>query len=256
MSELAVNVDGLCVMYGSTRAVDSLSFKIKRGEIYGLLGPNGAGKSSTLKVLAGILEPSFGKVEIFGKPISEEVEVKRLIGYVPEETVLLESLTPREFFEFIASVRGLGREVNLRLSKLVSAFELNEYFDTPIATLSMGTKRKVSVISALLHEPPLLILDEPLIGLDARSSRILKELIVHHANKGGAVVFSTHIMEVAEKICHKVGIINKGRLVGEGTVSELRQLIRSAEGSLEDIFLKVTQQEAGIRDLIAALEEG
>lgn len=256
MSELAVNVDGLCVVYGSTRAVDGLSFKIKCGEIYGLLGPNGAGKSSTLKVLAGILEPSHGNVEIFGKSISEEVEVKRLIGYAPEETVLLESLTPREFFEFIASVRGLGKEVNLRLSKLVLAFELTEYFDTPIATLSMGTKRKVTIVAALLHEPPLLILDEPLIGLDARSSRILKELIVHHASKGGAVVFSTHIMEVAEKICHRVGIINKGKLVGEGTVSELRQLIRSTEGSLEDIFLKVTQQETGIRDLIAALEEG
>ncbi|MCS7124086.1 MAG: ABC transporter ATP-binding protein [Candidatus Bathyarchaeota archaeon] len=256
MSELAVNVDGLCVMYGSFKAVDGLSFKINRGEIYGLLGPNGAGKSSTLKVLAGILEPSYGKVEIFGKPISEEIEVKKLIGYVPEESILLESLTPREFFEFIASVRGLSGEVNPRLSKLVLAFELTEYFDTPIATLSMGTKRKVSVISALLHEPPLLILDEPLIGLDARSSRILKELIVHHARKGGAVVFSTHIMEVAEKICHRVGIIHKGKLVGEGTVSELRQLIRSAEVSLEDIFLKVTQQEAGIRDLIVALEEG
>lgn len=243
-------------MYGSTRAVDCLSFKIKRGEIYGLLGPNGAGKSSTLKVLAGILEPTHGKVEIFGRSISEEIEVKKLIGYVPEETILLDSLSPREFFEFIASIRGLDRDVNLRLYKLVSAFELTEYFDTPIATLSMGTKRKVSVIAALLHEPPLLILDEPLIGLDARSSRILKELIVHHANKGGAVVFSTHIMEVAEKICHRVGIINKGKLVGEGTVGELRQLIRSAEGSLEDIFLKVTQQEAGIRDLIAALEEG
>ncbi|MEM0357428.1 MAG: ABC transporter ATP-binding protein [Candidatus Bathyarchaeia archaeon] len=256
MSELAVNVDGLCVMYGSTKAVDGLSFKIKRGEIYGLLGPNGAGKSSTLKVLAGILEPTYGKVEVFGKPISDEIEVKKLIGYVPEETILLESLSPREFFEFIASVRGLDRDVNLRLHKLVSAFELTEYFDTPIATLSMGTKRKVSVIAALLHEPPLLILDEPLIGLDARSSRILKELIVRHANKGGAIVFSTHIMEVAEKICHRVGIINKGKLVGEGTVGELRQLIRSAESSLEDVFLKVTQQEAGIRDLIAALEEG
>jgi len=256
MSEFAVDVEGLCVMYGSIRAVDGLSFKIKRGEIYGLLGPNGAGKSSTLKVLAGILEPSYGKVEVFGRPISDEVEVKRLIGYVPEETVLLESLTPREFFEFITSIRGLDREVNLRLSKLVLAFELTEYFDTPIATLSMGTKRKVSIIAALLHEPPLLILDEPLIGLDARSSRILKELIAHHANKGGAVVFSTHIMEVAEKICHRIGIIHRGKLVGEGTVGELRQLIRSTEGSLEDIFLKVTQQEAGIKDLIEALEEG
>ncbi|MEM1539451.1 MAG: ABC transporter ATP-binding protein, partial [Candidatus Bathyarchaeia archaeon] len=209
----------------------------------------------TLKVLVGILEPNYGKVEVFGNPISREAEVKKLIGYVPEETTLIESLTPREFFEFVASVRGLNMEVNSKLSKLVSAFELNEYFDTPLAALSMGNKRKVAVIAALLHDPPLLILDEPLIGLDARSSKILKELMVHHAEKGGAVVFSTHIMEIAEKICHKVGIINRGRLVGEGTVDELRQLIRSAESSLEDIFLKVTQQEEGLKELIAALEE-
>lgn len=119
----------------------------------------------------------------------------------------------------------------------------------------MGNKRKVAVIAVLLHDPPLLILDEPLIGLDARSSKILKELMVHHASRGGAVVFSTHIMEIAEKICHKVGIINRGKLVGEGTVNELRQLIRSAESSLEDIFLKVTQQEASLKELINALEE-
>ncbi|MEM2319806.1 MAG: ABC transporter ATP-binding protein [Candidatus Bathyarchaeia archaeon] len=255
MSELAVKVENLIVTYGRTTAVDNLSFQVKPGEIYGLLGPNGAGKSSTLKVLVGILEPNYGKVEVFGNPISREAEVKKLIGYVPEETTLIESLTPREFFEFVASVRGLNMEVNSKLSKLVSAFELNEYFDTPLAALSMGNKRKVAVIAALLHDPPLLILDEPLIGLDARSSKILKELMVHHAEKGGAVVFSTHIMEIAEKICHKVGIINRGRLVGEGTVDELRQLIRSAESSLEDIFLKVTQQEEGLKELIAALEE-
>jgi len=253
--DYAVIVENLVVNYGSLVAVDGLSFKVKRGEIYGLLGPNGAGKSSTLKVLAGILEPNYGKVEIFGKSISEEIEVKRLTGYVPEETILLDSLTPREFFEFVASIRGLDEKVNSRLSKIVAAFRLNEYFDTPIATLSMGTKRKVAVIAAFLHEPPLLILDEPLIGLDAFSSRILKELIANHVRKGGAVIFSTHIMEIAEKVCHRVGIINRGKLVSEGSVDELRNLIKSAEGSLEDIFLKVTEQEEGIREIIRALEE-
>jgi len=255
MDEVAVIVENLVVTYGLVVAVDGLSFRVNRGEIYGLLGPNGAGKSSTLKVLAGILEPNCGKVEIFGRPISEEIDVKKLIGYVPEETILLESLTPREFFEFIASVRGLGEEVNSRLSKMAVAFKLTEYFDTPIATLSMGTKRKVSVIAAFLHEPPLLILDEPLMGLDARSSKILKELIARHTKRGGAVIFSTHIMEIAEKMCDRVGIINRGKLVGEGTVDELRKLVRGAEGSLEEIFLKVTEQEAGIREIIDALEE-
>lgn len=251
--EVAVKVDNLVVTYGEVIAVDKLSFEVKRGEIYGLLGPNGAGKTSTLKVLTGIIEPKFGDIEIFGMRLSNEIEVKSKIGYVPEEIILLDSLTPKEFFEFIVSVRGLDASVNLKLEQLISAFDFKKYFDIPIATLSFGNKKKVAVISALLHEPPLLILDEPLNGLDARSSRILKELINIHAKKGGAVIFSTHIMEIAEKVCTRVGIINKGKLVGEGSIAELRNLVRSAEGSLEDIFLKVTQQEEEVKEIIKAL---
>ena len=252
----AVKVEGLAVSYGTFVAVDNLSFNVKNSEIYGLLGPNGAGKTTTLKVLVGVLEPRAGKVEIYDTPISNEVAAKSQIGYVPEEVVLFDSLTPREFFEFTVSLRRLeAGAANSRLEKLTSAFDITRYFDTPIAALSMGNKQKVAIVAALLHEPRLLILDEPLIGLDARSSKILKELIVFHAKKGGAVIFSTHIMEVAEKLCTRVGIINKGKLVGEGTVDELRKLVKGAEGSLEDIFLKVTEQETGIQELIQALEE-
>ena len=256
MQEVAVRVEGLVVNYGPFVAVDNLSFTINSGEIYGLLGPNGAGKTSTLKVLVGVLEARAGKIEVFNTPISQEVAVKSQIGYVPEEVVLLDSLTPREFLEFIASIRRLeASAVNPRLEKLVSAFELKQFFDTPIAALSMGNKQKVAIIAALLHEPRVLVLDEPLIGLDARSSKILKELVTFHAKRGGAVIFSTHIMEVAEKHSDRVGIINRGKIVGEGTVNELRKLVKSAEGSLEDIFLKVTEQEAGMQDIIRALEE-
>ena len=256
MQEVAVRIEGLVVNYGPFVAVDNLSFTVNSGEIYGLLGPNGAGKTSTLKVLVGVLEASAGKIEVFNTPISQEVAAKSQIGYVPEEVVLLDSLTPREFLEFIASIRRLeSSAVNSRLEKLVSAFELKQFFDMPIAALSMGNKQKVAIIAALLHEPRLLVLDEPLIGLDARSSKILKELVTFHAKRGGAVIFSTHIMEVAEKLCDRVGIINKGKIVGEGTVNELRKLVKSAEGSLEDIFLKVTEQEAGMQDIIRALEE-
>ncbi len=257
METIAVSVEDLVVNYGTFTAVDKLSFKVKAGEIFGLLGPNGAGKTTALKVLVGILEPRAGKIEVFGTPISDEIAVKSQIGYVPEEVTLLDSLTPREFFEFVASIRRLeSATANARLGRLTSAFELTRYFDTPIAALSMGSKQKVAIIASLLHEPRLLVLDEPLIGLDARSSRILKELITFQAKKGGAVIFSTHIMEVAEKLCTKVGIIDKGRIVGEGTVSDLRGLVRSAEGSLEDIFLKVTEQEVGIKEVMKALEEG
>jgi ABC-2 type transport system ATP-binding protein len=256
VQEVAVRIEGLVVNYGPFVAVDNLSFTVNSGEIYGLLGPNGAGKTSTLKVLVGVLEASAGKMEVFNTPISQEVAAKSQIGYVPEEVVLLDSLTPREFLEFIASIRRLeSSAVNSRLEKLVSAFELKQFFDMPIAALSMGNKQKVAIIAALLHEPRLLVLDEPLIGLDARSSKILKELVTFHAKRGGAVIFSTHIMEVAEKLCDRVGIINRGKIVGEGTVNELRKLVKSAEGSLEDIFLKVTEQEAGMQDIIRALEE-
>jgi ABC-2 type transport system ATP-binding protein len=256
MEAVAVSVEGLIVSYGSFVAVENLSFTVKNGEIYGLLGPNGAGKTTTIKVLVGVLEPRSGKVEIYNTPLSDEVAAKSQIGYVPEEVVLLDSLTPREFLEFVASIRRLSKDtLNSKLERYISAFELKQYFDTPIAALSMGNKQKVAIVAALLHDPKLLILDEPLIGLDARSSKILKELITFHAKKGGAVIFSTHIMEVAEKLCTKVGIINKGKIVGEGTVDDLRKLVRSAEGSLEDIFLKVTEQEAGMQDIIKALEE-
>lgn len=256
MEAVAVSVEGLVVSYGSFVAVENLSFTVKNGEIYGLLGPNGAGKTTTIKVLVGVLEPRSGKVEIYNTPLSDEVAAKSQIGYVPEEVVLLDSLTPREFLEFVASIRRLSKDtLNSKLERYISAFELKQYFDTPIAALSMGNKQKVAIVAALLHDPKLLILDEPLIGLDARSSKILKELITFHAKKGGAVIFSTHIMEVAEKLCTKVGIINKGKIVGEGTVDDLRKLVRSAEGSLEDIFLKVTEQEAGMQDIIKALEE-
>ncbi len=255
MSELAVVVSGLTVTYGSFVAVDNLSFRVRTGEIYGLLGPNGAGKTTTLKVLVGVLESKSGTTEVFGTPVSDEVNSKSKIGYVPEEVVLLDTLTPREFLEFTSSIRRLDSKIiNPRLERLSTAFQLKQYFDTPIAALSMGNKQKVAIIAALLHEPPLLILDEPLVGLDARSSKILKELITYHAKKG-AVIFSTHIMEVAEKLCTRVGIINNGKIVGEGTVDELRRMVKTAGGSLEDIFLKVTEQEAGMEEIVKALEE-
>lgn len=256
MERPAVNVEGLVVKYGDFVAVENISFNVKNGEIYGLLGPNGAGKTSTIKVLVGVLEPHSGKVEIGDTPISDEATAKSHIGYVPEEVVLFDSLTPREFFEFVVSVRRLeASTVNPKLERFVSAFQIKQYFDTPIAALSMGNKQKVAIVAALLHEPRLLVLDEPLIGLDARSSKILKELVTFHSKRGGAVIFSTHIMEIAEKLCTKVAIMNEGKIIGEGTVEDLRKLVRGAEGSLEDIFLKVTEQEAGMQEVIRALEE-
>ena len=243
-----LRVNDLTVRYGDKVAVSSISFQVKEGEIFGLLGPNGAGKSSTIKAIVGLV-PFEGETRLFDREI--DVRAKNSIGYVPEEFMLLESLTPKEFFEFIASIRRI-KNVNDRLEKLVRAFGITNYFETPIASLSMGTKQKVSIIAALLHSPPLLILDEPLNGLDAKSSRILKEIMARHVEKGGAVLFSTHIMEIAEKLCDRIAVISGGRIVAEGTIDELRE-IALADGGLEEIFLKLTGQMEEIDEVLRVL---
>lgn len=250
----AIMADGLVRKFGSKVAVDKLSFTVRRGEIYGLLGPNGAGKTTTVRMVCGLLPPTDGSVRVFGlDPTVNPIEVKNSVGLVPEEKMLYESLTPREFFDFIASMRDLPSNIaTKRVESLVKVFEMREHYDTVIAALSLGTKQKVAVINALLHEPPLLVLDEPLIGLDARSARVLKEFIKLHLERNGAILFSSHILEIAERLCTRIGIIDKGRLVAEGTVDELRDLVK-AHGTLEEVFLKAVQQDAEVAQAVQAL---
>lgn len=256
-SGVAIEVKDLVKNYGDKPAVSGLLFEVKPGEIYGLLGPNGAGKTTTLKIVTGLLDPTEGNVSVFGlSPVDEAVNVKSMLGYVPENVQLYESLSIREFLQFVASIRRVDPSAaNNRARELVKAFDLGKYFDTPIMALSAGTKQKVAIIAALLHNPPLLILDEPMSGLDVRSSRIFKDHLTFHVQRSGAILFSTHIMEVAEHICNRVGIIDHGKLVAEGTVGELRNLIHGAGASLEEIFLKVTEEEAGVAETIRTLEE-
>ncbi len=238
------------VKYGAKVAVDGLSFHVRSGEVYGLLGPNGAGKTSTIKAILGLVEPASGSALVYGKSAeAEPVYVKSRIGAVLENPVLFDSLTPNEFFEFVASVRGV-RDID-RIRALFDAFDLSQYLDTPIATLSLGNKQKVAVVSALIHSPGLLILDEPFNGLDVRSVAIFKDIILKHVERGGAVLFSTHIMEVAEKICSRVGIIHQGRLLDEGTVDELKQRIHGS--NLEEILLKATQLEKDVAEALKGL---
>ncbi|NPA75921.1 MAG: ABC transporter ATP-binding protein [Euryarchaeota archaeon] len=244
-----LSISNLTVKYGTVVAVDGISFTVKKGEIFGILGPNGAGKSSTLKSIMGLVEHS-GNITLNGKKIG--VPEKNLIGYVPEEFMLIDVLTPMEYFEFVASLRRMKNEE--RLARLIYAFELEKHATKPISALSMGTKQKVQIIAALMHDPPLLIMDEPLNGLDAKSSRILKELLKVHTEKGGAVLFSTHIMEIAEKLCDKIAVINKGKIVAEGTVEELRTQAQ-VSGDLEDIFLKLTGEDEYIQGVVNALSK-
>jgi ABC-2 type transport system ATP-binding protein len=247
--------------YGSVEALAGLSLRVMPGEIYGLLGPNGAGKSTMIKIINGLTEPSSGGLRVMGlDPDESPVEVKSKIGYVPETTMLYESLTPREFFEFVASVRRLDkRTTDDRVARLAAAFGLQDYYDSPIATLSMGTKQKVTIVAALVHEPPLLVLDEPMNGLDAKSSRIFKDLISLQTSRPGcAVLFSTHIMEVAEHLCTRIGIIYQGRIVAEGSLNELRAKASGAGGgqaTLEEVFLRLTHEEEEVVETVRALRD-
>ena len=252
-----IETSGLTKVFGSVQAVTDLNLRIMPGEIYGLLGPNGAGKSTTIKTILGLIEPTSGWIKVAGfNPNKNPIEVKSKIGYVAENPIVYDSLSPRDFLEFVSSIRRLeAAKANELVTGLATAFGLTEYFDSPIATLSLGMKQKVALIACFVHQPPVLLLDEPLNGLDAKSSRIVKDLVSFHAQKGGAVLFSTHIMEIAEQICTRIGIIDKGRVVAEGTLEQLRSKTQDQTGNLEDVFLKLTHEESEIAQTTKALRE-
>ncbi len=242
--------------FGKVKAVDGLSFTIFEGEIYGLLGPNGAGKTTTIKSILGMYDLQDGNITILGfDPIITPEDVKENIGYVAEEPILYESMSVRELFNFIASIRRLDPERATFVAKeyLVSMNAL-KYYDTFIGGLSRGNKQKIQIIAALLHEPKVLILDEPLSGLDARSARVLKEIFQIHVEKGGSIILSTHIMEQAQTLCNRIGIINEGKMVAEGTFEELQELAKTTVAtSLEEIFLHLTGQTESANGFIEKL---
>jgi ABC-2 type transport system ATP-binding protein len=252
-----IETDGLTKRYGSFDALNGLNLKVVPGEIYGLLGPNGAGKTTTLKIIAGLIEPTKGSVTVSGFDATKDpIHAKAQIGYVAEIPILYESLTPRELLEFEASVRGLAKDpMNRRARQLAEAFEVASVFDSPIATLSMGTKQKVAIIAALLHQPPVLLLDEPLNSLDARSNRILKELLSLHVQRGGAVLFSTHVMEIAQRLCSKIGIIFEGKIVAEGDLDQLRARAGEKDATLEEVFMKLTNEASEVENIVRTLRE-
>jgi ABC-2 type transport system ATP-binding protein len=257
MKENLVSVNNLRKYYadGNIKAVDGISFKVKSGEIFGLLGPNGAGKTTTIKCLLGLLEPNGGEMNVLGyNPEKADVEIKKNLGYVAEEPLIFKSLTPRDLFNFIASVRELDElEVSETAEEYLESLEALQYYDQLIATLSHGNKQKVQIIAAILHDPDLLIMDEPLSGLDAKSVKVVKEIMDLHIERGGGVLFSTHIMEIAEDLCDRIGIINKGRMVGIGTIEELRTQANKAGASLEDVFLRLTEQDTSVSEIVERL---
>jgi len=254
-----IEITNVVKTYGNFTALSGLDLRVMPGEVYGLLGPNGAGKSTTIKIMMGLVPPTSGSVRIMGYDVtSEPMQVKSVVGYVPETSFIYDSLSPRDLFEFIASVRKVDpAKANERASKLAGAFGLAEYYDSPIATLSMGTKQKVTIVASMLHDPPLLLLDEAMNGLDVKSNRVLKDLISLHVEKNnGSVLFSTHIMEVAEHICTRIGIIYGGKIVAEGSLDELRgKASEGKESTLEEVFLRLTHEEEEVEETARTLRE-
>ena len=248
-------INNLKKFFGEVKAVNGISFKIHQGEVFGLLGPNGAGKTTTIKLLLGLLEPNEGEMSVFGlNPERNEVAIKRRIGYVSEEPLIFKSLTPKDLFNFVASIRGLDEVRTTNLAKeYLESLDAIEYYDQLIATLSHGNKQKLQIIAAILHEPDLLILDEPIAGLDAKSVRVVKSILELHTQRGGTVLFSTHIMEIAQDLCDRIGIINKGKIVGIGTIEELRRQADKVGASLEDVFLRLTEQDVSVNEIVKKL---
>ena len=252
---IVIAINGLKKFFGEVKAVNGISFEVHKGEVFGLLGPNGAGKTTTIKLLLGLLEPNEGEMRVFGlNPERDEVEIKRRIGYVSEEPLIFKSLTPKDLFNFIASVRRLDEERTTELAKeYLESLDADQYYDQLIATLSHGNKQKLQIIAAILHFPDLLILDEPIAGLDAKSVRVVKSIIDLHTQRGGSVLFSTHIMEIAQDLCDRIGIINKGKMVGIGTIEDLRKQADKLGASLEDVFLRLTEQDTSVNEIIKKL---
>ncbi len=235
-----LNIEHLTKTYGEKKAVDDLSLHIAPGEIYGFIGHNGAGKTTTIKACCGILQSDSGEVYIDGVSVKENpIAAKAKLAYIPDNPDLYEFMTGIQFLNFIGDVFGVSAEDRqARIRKYADLFELTNDLAQPISAYSHGMKQKLAVISALLHEPKLLIMDEPFVGLDPKASHILKELMRELCKNGGAIFFSTHVLEVAEKLCDKVAIIKGGKLIKSGTMDEVK-----GDASLENVFLELEGEQ-------------
>ena len=231
-----LNIEHLTKAYGEKKAVDDLNLHIVPGEIYGFIGHNGAGKTTTLKSVAGILQFDEGEITIDGISIKENpLECKRRFAYIPDNPDLYDYMTGIKYLNFIADIFGVGAgERQERIRKYADAFELTADLAQPIAAYSHGMKQKLAIISAWLHEPKLILMDEPFVGLDPKAAHLLKEMMREMCDEGGAIFFSTHVLEVAEKLCDKVAIIKGGRLIRSGAMEEVK-----GDESLEDVFLEL-----------------
>jgi ABC-2 type transport system ATP-binding protein len=249
-----IETRNLVKKYGDKLAVKDVSLSVHGGEVFGFLGPNGAGKTTTIKVIVGLLQPTSGTVTVSGYDIqAQPLPAKAASGYVPDTPNLYAKLTGRELLRFVGDLYNLDRSrVAQRTEELLRVLDLAEAADNTIDSYSHGMQQKASLAAALMHDPKVLVLDEPTVGLDPKSARLIKDLLRQMAERGAAVFLSTHILEIAERMCDRIGIINKGELVAVGTMDELRSLGKAGEVSLEDIFLGLTggAEEAELAEIL------
>ena len=256
MQPVVVVVDDLTFSYGMARVLHGVSFTLRRGEVVGLLGPNGAGKSTTIKVLTGVLPPGGGSVRVAGHALPEEaVEAKKRIGYVPEAAALFESLTGQEFLELMGRLQDVPEErLQLRIRRFLEQFGLTDDRLRPLDGYSKGMRQKVLLSAALLHNPDVVLLDEPLSGLDINAGLMVRDLVAALAAEGKTILYSSHVLDVVERVCDRALIIHEGRLIADGSLEALKA--STERGSLEDVFRQLTQTEgtmSGVSGIIEGL---
>jgi len=243
-----IHLTNLTKSFGDVLAVNQLTLSISKGEIFGFIGPNGAGKTTTLRMMGGVLAPTDGSVIIDGIPMSEKPEeAKRKIGYIPDRPFLYEKLTGMEFLKFTADLYGIEDSLfRGKSEELLKQFSLWDWANELIESYSHGMKQRLIISAALLHEPNVIVVDEPMVGLDPAGIRMVKDLFRNLSKRGTTIFMSTHTLAVAEDLCHRIGIIRKGRLIATGTIGELMDQARVQEGDLEEVFLILTEEKPSV----------
>ncbi len=258
MDEVAIHTSNLTKIYGRIVAVEDINLDVPKGQIIGYLGPNGAGKTTTVKMLVGILNPTSGQASVAGYDVvKDNLELKKHVGYVPESVALYESLTPLEYLRMVGRLHHMNEGViDRKISRLMDLFDMRQVLHRRISGLSRGMKQKILITSALMHNPDVIFLDEPLSGLDVTTVSIMKKLIQKLAGEGKTIFYCTHILEVAESICQRIVIINEGRIIADGSVNELKEM--TTRSSLEEIFVQLTETtdiDAKASDILSVVME-
>jgi len=256
VGEEMLRLEAVTKRYGAFTAVNSIDLRVPRGRIFGFLGPNGAGKTTTIRMISGVLLPTSGRVFIGGDDLGSYPEkAKARLGYIPDRPFLYEKLSGREFLRFVAGLWGQdGEDTEERAQRFLELFDLAQWQHELVEAYSHGMRQKLLITSALIHQPELIVVDEPMVGLDPKSARILKDLFRTYVEAGGTIFLSSHTLEVVEAVCDAIAIIHEGNIIARGTMDELRSQVDSGEAHLEEIFLKVTGGEE-MAEIVATLQD-